>query len=59
MVGAWSFLRTRLTGVKDLNNVLSEFYSKHGKFIDAEEWMEINEYQDAAADDASGTWMQE
>jgi hypothetical protein len=41
----------------DLNNLLSEFYSKHASFTNAVEWMDKSEYQNATADDATEEWM--
>lgn len=41
----------------DLNNLLSEFYSKHASATNAEEWMDKNEYHNAIDDDATREWM--
>ena len=40
----------------DLNKLLDEFYSKHATITALEEWLDQNEYHEAA-DDASADWV--
>jgi hypothetical protein len=41
-----------------LNNFLTEFYSKYGTAIAAEEWMDKNEYS-KAFDESTEDWMRQ
>ncbi|KAF2254665.1 hypothetical protein BU26DRAFT_514535 [Trematosphaeria pertusa] len=42
---------------EEFNTILDGFYSEYAEKLDADEWLDIHQFEDAVADDAENVWM--
>jgi len=56
-ISKFSLQPSRGMPLKELNDLLDEFYGKYARKETAESWIDNHPFQRAAADDAIDTWM--